>query len=399
MGAPLSVRTTEYDIDRSGAIAGLTWRLGSHELNAGAWVENNDFNNARRFYPEPNIAGPSQNFTRFLRNPLLTQWEYAFETETRQFHLQDTWQVNDALRVNFGFKALQVENSARTIAGDNRSGTIDVDEGFLPQAGFSWTLSDSNELFGQFAQNARAFVSAGTAGPFSTTAAGFAAIRDTLEPETSTTFELGWRFRGDGFEGSLAAYTVDFDDRLLSIQQGAGIIGNPSVLANVGSVSTRGVEAAIAWRPLRNLTWFNSLAWNDSQYEDDFRNNGVLVPVSGKQVVDAPEVLFKTELAYDTGTFFARLDGSYIDERFYTYLNQGSVEAYELFNASVGYRFRGLGMFEELTLQGAVTNLTDEDYIATIGSNGFVNADPTGTTQTLLRGAPRQVFVTIKARF
>jgi iron complex outermembrane recepter protein len=70
-----------------------------------------------------------------------------------------------------------------------------------------------------------------------------------------------------------------------------------------------------------------------------------------------------------------------------------------MFNASVGYRFRELGMFEELTLQGAVTNLADKNFIATIGSNGFTNADPTGTSQTLLRGAPRQFFVTLKVRF
>ena len=120
------------------------------------------------------------------------------------------------------------------------------------------------------------------------------------------------------------------------------------------------------------------------------------VAVSGKQVVDTPEILFKTELAYDTGRFFARLDGSYVDERYYTYLNQGSVDAYELFNASVGYRFRGLGLFEELTVQGAVTNLADKDYISTINSNGFPLR---GDSQTLLPGAPRQAFVTVRKQF
>jgi iron complex outermembrane receptor protein len=109
--------------------------------------------------------------------------------------------------------------------------------------------------------------------------------------------------------------------------------------------------------------------------------------------------MFKTELAWDTGSFFARLDGSYVDERFYTYLNQGSAKAYTLLNASAGYRFTKLAVFEELVLQAAVSNLADEDYISTIGSNGFVNADPNGTSQTLLRGAPRQFFVTVKARF
>jgi iron complex outermembrane receptor protein len=399
MGAPLSVRTTEYDIDRQGAIAGVTWTLGSHAIDAGLWYESNDFNQARRFYPEPNLSGPTQDFTEFLRDPFRTDWEYAFETTTRQYHLQDTWSIGDALRLNFGFKGLKVENEARTITGPNKSGSIETDEGFLPQVGFVWSMDNGGELFGQAAQNARAFVSANTAGPFSTTAAGFAAIRDVLEPETSTTFELGWRFRSDSLQGVVTAYAVKFDDRLLAIQQGPGIVGNPSVLANVGSVTTNGFEVALQWQPIRYLTWFNSFSWNDSQYDDDFLNNGVVVPVGGKQVVDTPEIMLKSELGYDSGTFFALLDGSYVDERYYTYLNQGSVDSYTLFNANVGYRFLDLGMFEELILQGSVTNLADEDYISTIGSNGFTNADPNGTSQTLLRGAPRQYFLSVKARF
>ena len=58
-----------------------------------------------------------------------------------------------------------------------------------------------------------------------------------------------------------------------------------------------------------------------------------------------------------------------------------------------------LGFAKTLTVQGAVTNIEDNVYIATVGSNGFVNADPNGTTQTLLRGAPRQFFFSLKAEF
>ncbi len=399
MGAPLTVRTTEYDIDRKGGTLGASLGLGAHRIGVGLWVESNDFNQARRFYPEPNPAAPTQNFTEFLRNPLTTQWEYAFETKTRQYHVEDNWQVSDALRVNLGFKGMKVENTARTLVGPDKSGTIEVDESFLPQAGFAWRLSEQNEIFGQAAKNARAFVSANTAGPFSTTAAGFNAIRGVLQPETATTMELGWRFNAGPVEGVLTAYRVQFDDRLLAIQQGPGIVGNPAVLANVGSVTTNGVEAALQWRPVRGVSWFNSFSWNDSTYDDNFLNNGVSVPVSGKQVVDTPQLMLKSEIAYDTGRFFARLDGQYVDERFYTYLNQGGVDAYTLFNASVGYRMAELGPLKELTLQGAITNLGDKDYISTIGSNGFSNSDPTGTSQTLLRGAPRQFFVSVKARF
>ena len=98
------------------------------------------------------------------------------------------------------------------------------------------------------------------------------------------------------------------------------------------------------------------------------------------------------ELAYDNGAFFARADLNYTDERFYTYLNQGSVEAYTLLNVGLGYRFRGLGAVEDLVLQADATNLTDEDYISTIDSNGFVNSDPNGTAQTLLHGRAATVL-------
>lgn len=398
-GAPLSVRTTEYDIDRKGVIASLRWNIDGHAVDAGVWVERNDFTQARRFYPESNPLAPTQNFTGFLKNPLLTQWQYDFETRTTQFHVADTYTVSDGLRVNFGFKSMKVENSARTVAGPNKTGTIDVSEALLPQVGFAWAMDDSNEIFGQAARNARAFVSANTAGPLSTTAAGFAAIKDTLQPETSDTFELGWRFRSAALEGSLTAYRVAFKDRLLAIQQGPGIVGNPSVLANVGGVTSNGVEAALNWRPIEHLTVFASAAWNDSTFDDDYFTNGNRIAVSGKTVPDAPKTMFRGEVAYDDGNFFAKADVNHIDKRYYTFLNQGSVDAYTLLNATVGYRLTAVGFLRDLTLQASVTNASDELYISTVGSNGFVNADPSGTTQTLLVGAPRQYFVTLKARF
>ena len=149
------------------------------------------------------------------------------------------------------------------------------------------------------------------------------------------------RFRGDSLEGLVAVYHVDFENRLLGITQGPGIVGNPAVLANVGSVKTEGVETALNWRPMTNVNWFTSLAFNDSEYDDDYTvTNGAgvptVVPVAGKQVTDTPEMLFKSQIGYDNGLFFVRADVNHTDERFYTYLNEGSVDAYTLLNFGVG---------------------------------------------------------------
>ena len=45
-----------------------------------------------------------------------------------------------------------------------------------------------------------------------------------------------------------------------------------------------------------------------------------------------------------------------------------------------------------------MTNLANKKYISTVGSNGFINSDASGTNQTLLTGAPRQVFITLTGK-
>ncbi len=403
-GAPLSIRTTEYDLDRQGLISALSWTLQHHEIEGGIWYEGNDFTQARRFYGEPSRTAPSRSFYKFQRDPLQTQWEYDFETTTVVLHLQDTWALSEALRINVGLRSVQAENKAKTVVGDPKNGSIDADTPLLPQLGVNWKLSEQQELFGSVTRNVRTFASSGTSGPFSTTAAGFAAIRDDLDPETAINYEAGLRFRGTGYDGLIAIYHVDFRDRLLGITTGPGVVGNPAVLSNVGGVSSNGVETALTWRPLRNIRWFVSAAYNDSQFDDDYSTvdgNGerTVVPVSGKQVPDTPKLLLKSDLGYDDGAFFAHLDINYTGKRYYTYLNEGEVDAYTLLNAGLGYRLGGLGPLQLLSLQLDATNLGDKKYYSTIDSNGFVNSDPNGTAQTLLRGAPRQFFVALKADF
>ncbi|MES2626865.1 MAG: TonB-dependent receptor, partial [Pseudomonadota bacterium] len=372
-GAPLSIRTTEYEIDRSGWISSLDFDLGAHVINAGIWIEDNDFNQARRFYGEPSSAAPSRPFENFQRNPFLTQWEYDFNTETVQLHVQDNWQLTDALELQFGFKSVDVEVSARTVVGDNKTGKVNTDENFLPQAGFLYVLNDDSEIFGAVARNVRAFIGSATGvSPFSTTQAAFEQIRNTIKPEISTTIELGWRFRTDVLEGVITGYHVNFDDRLLAIQQGSSIIGNFNALANVGTVKSTGLETGINWQLTDMLNWYNSASINRSTYEDDFNDGATIVRTSGKTAVDSPEFMFTSELGLETESVFAKLNFKYTDERQYTYLNEGSVPSFTMLNLSLGYRFGDLGMVQELTAQLDVTNLLDKDYISTVGSGGFI---------------------------
>ena len=395
-GVPMSARTTEYDIERGGVFSSLNAQVGDHEITVGGWYEHNDFTQARRFYAYESNTKAGLDHTKFLRNPFRTQWLFDFNTDTLQYYVQDKISFGD-LTVNLGWKGFQVNNeSDPRVQGSLAAGKIKSQDWFQPHVGAAYKLSGKAEIFGGFTQVTRAFVSSATSGPFSTTQAGFdALLARGLKPEGSDTFELGARYNDNVFNGVIGVYYVNFRNRLLGVQTGAGIVGNPAILQNVGSVRSIGFEAAGDVRLGGGLTLFASYSYTGATYEDNVVTPTATIAIKGKDVVDTPKHLLRGEVAYDSDTFFGRLGANYMSKRYFSYLNDQSVPARVLVDATLGYRFDA-GMRVPLELQLNATNLLDKKYVSTIGSNGFGNS---GDNQTLLAGAPQQFFVTLKAGF
>lgn len=391
-GAPITIRTTEYEIERYGILASSLFEVGANGFEIGMWYEDNDFNQARRFYGLADTAGaPSRSSLDFPADPLATQWAFDFNTQTLQYHVQDRLDLG-SFRLNAGWKGLRVTNNATPIvSGGLASGRTEAKDWFLPQAGLLYRLNDDNELFASYTENMRAFESSATGGPFATTQAGFDAL--DLKPETSTTWELGFRTKSPRFQGVIAGYYVDFKDRIIAFANGSGIQGNPAILQNVGDVRSWGVEAAGTFRVTPELALFASYAYNDSEYRDDVVNaaGAVVAATAGKTVVNSPKHLAKGEITWDNGDFFARVGANYTSKRYYSYENDAEVGGFLIVDASIGYRFT-----DRISIQANATNLFDKAYVSTIGTNGFANS---GDAQTLLAGAPQQFFVTVKAGF
>ena len=402
--SPISVRTTEYDMNRNGVFGSASWTLGPHTIEGGAWYEYNDFNQDRRFYANTRAA-PIPTL-EFPRNPFATQWSFAYDFETTQFWLRDTWDITDRLTVNAGFKSVTVDMAVDTNVNGfavpapgsdaDLDGTITSEDNFLPQLGLSYHLTDNSELFAGYTENMRAY----TLAPANNqTQTAFDLIKTSTNPESSKTTEAGWRYRSGPFQGVAVVYYVTFEDRLLGIAQGAGIIGNVSIIQNVGGVTTQGLELAGTYEFTDEWSLFGSYSYNDSTYDDDVRNSlGVVVQATGgKTVVNAPEHLFKADLNYDNGSLYGKLSVAYTGDRFFSYTENPAAiaDAYTVVDLSGGYRFGGSDLLEGLELQLNVTNLMDEEYISTVGTNGF----SLGDRQTLMVGSPRQVFATIRKSF
>ena len=393
-GNPFSALARTYHTHRNGITSDLSWSLSNQEIKAGVWLESTDHNWEQTF---SDTASRGDGLS-YVSNPFLTSDAQKFTTKTRQFYAQDTLGfIEGRAKATLGFKTPHVDITGQTVVGSRAAGSITASKSFLPQLGLNYQLSKSDELFTSYSENMRAFT-AGAWGPFMVSQTAFDATKGTLKPETSKTYELGYRFRQPTVQGSLTAYRTDFNNRLLVISD-TTLLHGTSVLANVGSVNAQGVEAALAWSPVRNWTWFNALSVSETKYGSNYADGGTVVATNGKQAVDSPKVLFNTELGYDTGVWFARLNGKYTDKRYYTYTNDNSVPSFWVLSAVAGYKQKNFAGLRDFAIQLNVTNLLDKKYLGTLGTNGYPTSDPAGTFPTAEVGNPRQAFLTISGKY
>jgi iron complex outermembrane receptor protein len=419
--SPISLRTSEYQINRAGGIVSLSYETPHNKLEGGVWFEGERWNLARRFYATSETA-PLHSLYAFPSNPFYTQWEYVFNSYLYDIHLQDVYKVNDKLSFAAGFKAEETttdgelsktfQSSPVFAPGKYAQGKLTSGKPILPQFGANFKLDGHNEIFGDVAYNVRSYVPGGYGygtSPWGTTQTGFDALKSTTNPETSWTEEAGFRSTTQHAAVQASYFHVNFQNRLLAFSQGAGIAGNASILANAGGVTTNGIDGSASIRITPEITFYNGATWNKSAYDSNTGASGACIysgsggaclPLKGDIVVDTPKALYKTSLEYKKSGLFARIAADYMSTRYFTYSNDGSVGARFLADCGAGYERERAGAFQDFKAQLNVSNLQNAHYYASVGTNGFIYSDPLSVNNnTLQPGAPRTVSGTLSVRF
>jgi iron complex outermembrane receptor protein len=420
--SPISLRTSEYGINRAGFLTSLAYENGHNKVEGGIWFEGEKWNLARRFYATSATA-PLHSLYDFPSNPFYTQWEYVFNSIVYDIHLQDVYKVNDKLSFSAGFKAEETTTDGELsksflsspvfVPGTYAQGKLTSGKPFLPQFGANFKLDTRNEIFGDAAYNVRSYVPGGYGfgnSPWGTTQAAFNTLNSSLKPETSWTEEVGYRSSMKLASIQASFFHVNFSNRLLAFANGKGIQGNPSLLNNVGGVTTNGIDGAVTVRLGDQFTLYNGATWNKSTFDDNVTKadgsclytdaSGNCMSIKGKIMVDTPEALYKTSLDWHKSGAFANLGADYMSTRYFTYTNDGSVGGRFLTEFGAGYKFEEKGAFQELKAQFNVYNLMNSQYYASLGTNGFSGSDPLSVNNNTLQvGSPRTVVGTLSVRF
>lgn len=416
---------------RSGAVVKGEYEIANHTLEAGVWLETDDYT---RFTRRVNHEGGIQT-GRILFNEVVYFWrQYESTRETTQLFLKDTISLlDDKLKVEVGVKSLTVDYGLegyrnfndyyRVVGGVAVAGygpqTISqtYEDNFLPMVGAVYNLTPREQLFASYSQN--------SALPRGTDDIYSVALNSTpdvtrAEPEESENFEIGARTTRGEFYGAIAGYYTTFDNRIETYSAPVpGQVGaTESFYQNVGGVEAYGVELTGAWKPefLNEQLYFNgNLTWNQTTFQDNIANFsagsvtsldpgrtaasylcGGALCIAGNTLPDSPEWVVGAGVTWEpTPWIVANLSAKYQSERFanFTNTNAEKVDGYTVASAYVdigtGDGDGPLGMFKARV---NVENLFDEDQLAFIGTS----LAGTGSFRPL---NPRTISFTLSADF
>ncbi|MBS4095787.1 MAG: TonB-dependent receptor [Sulfuricella sp.] len=383
----MQYRRSAVQSDRSGVNSSLVSQHGAHRLNLGLWFEESRFTRRRYLYDLVDWrVAPDVD----LSSPATTLLDRIYDTRATQFHARDDILLGEKWLVSLGAKASRVESHFEDRLGVYATNNLVSQSAFLPQLGVNYLADATNEYFAYYAENI---------GAVPITVFTTKVFNPDVKPERTRTLEGGWRYSRDGLNASLAAYVIDYRDRLLQINN-CSLLGTcPSLVANVGAVRKSGIEGTAQWRFEKNWTAFTSLSYSDSRYRDDYQSQGKTVATAGKVTVNSPEWLAAWELRWQNSGWFTALKGKYVGSRYASYTDDLSVPSFTLWSMVAGYECKSCLGLRNFRAQFNLENLTDRDYIATIGQSGFSANEPSGANTYVQVGAPRMGFFSVAGQY
>ena len=262
---------------------------------------------------------------------------------------------------------------------------------------FEWQVTDDNMLYLTASKGSKA-------GGFNLPSSNFPG--SNFEPEVVYNYEIGWKgaLLDRRLRLALDAYIMDYEDFQLAIYDPAIAA---SYISNLEKSAVKGFEAQVDAR-FGPFSFNVSAAYADAQVRNapllidsrllpgggtvllppDFDYSPYLSDVEGRVLPYAPEWTINAGIQYDvpvgSGMFTTRLQWAYISELWNTLFQQpvDLIDSHETLDLRLTYRPN-----DHWSLEGFVTNLTDEVYIAGFrGENKFY-------------GAPREYGLKVSYRY
>lgn len=281
----------------------------------------------------------------------------------------------------------------------------------LPNAGVTYRFGGMHTLYASYAEGLSAPRTDNLYQPVRTASGGLdfsAAV-----PETTKSYDVGYRLRTSNVIGALAVWMTEYDNRIVSAFDAdpASPFFGLSIDRNVGRVDLMGVDAQLGWEINDAFTIYGSVSYNDSEIKEDLELSATtFLPTKGKALVETPEWTYAARVDWQvTENFGMGLQAKYTGERFVTDVNDEISPDFTVVDFDARYDLTDTFGVKNAFLQFNVTNLFDEEYQGNFstGTNALtIDVDPgpgvvnrAGQTRTASVGAPRTAVITLGTRF
>ncbi|WP_325553950.1 TonB-dependent receptor [Phenylobacterium sp.] len=267
----------------------------------------------------------------------------------------------------------------------------------LPNAGVTYRINDDQLVYATYAQG---FSAPKTDDLYSSTTA-------IVQPETSDSYAVGWRYQSALLTTSFSAWDVDYKNRI--VQSFDPNDPTLSIDRNIGEVQIYGLDLEAGAHPFEHFTIYASAEFTKS----DVKSNEIVaaagavalaLPTKGKELVLTPDRTFSANARYDFGWIDTGMSVKYTGKRWLDDTNTIGMPDTTIVNFDARMPVTWWGA-QNTYLQLNVANLTNTRQPYRVSSVSNATALTVGGTPISARpyfyfyNAPRTLSVTLHAQF
>lgn len=391
---------------RPGVTATVTHQHDNHQIITGVWYERAEH---RQTGPAVSINADGTTTDYWLKSALILRpdgsqfnnRDWKTISPAMQIFAQDNVSLlGDKLGISYGVRTPKITREFTSLPADSSSnGYVPyfIEKSYseiLPQFGIRYNLTPTDQIFASVAKNMKAPPNFAFSASNVNITNGIATPKNSIEAETSTNIDIGYRNKSSIGFLSATAFFIDFKNRQATAY-------NPETAAstytNAGGVKNHGFELEFGSIPVNGWSVYASLTNNNSEIQGDLRTaSSTLLSTSGKEFPLTPKLMYAGTLQYAKGPYYSQLKAKHVGKQFADMTNFEKVPSFTLFDLSAGYKFENNGVFKGPTIKLNVSNLFDREYRV---PTGVSNTSTSNTSVYYYLGAPRFVTLTLQSDF
>jgi iron complex outermembrane receptor protein len=290
----------------------------------------------------------------------------------------------------------------------------------LPSVGVSYDIGSGNSVYASYGKN---FSSPSTDNLYRS-------VNINVAPETTNSFEAGYRMRSRQVQAQLATYLVNYQNRIVTAtdQDPASTTFGTTLDRNVGSARAYGFDGQLSYRPIPEVLLYSYVSYIDSKLKNDTPGPVVggkptFILTGGAEFVETPRWQFGGRIQGDLGPVSVGVQAKYVGKRYSTDDNgrtlatsatggqtigqpfvltnigtlpispNGRTDDYTLVDADVLIKLEQYGL-KRTSLRVGVTNLFDKYYFGNINPQNTLSGNPRFSV-----GSPRTFQATVQVGF